>query len=215
MEELLKPLGRILRSLFLDSWRAAGAGLLLAGAILPTWGADVSIERVSSRFKDPADEPQNYLKITIDGRDFRCGILGDWKMLTRYAKMDVAAVPPDGSPALVGFRIERCVNKEGKAWTGFTEELMTPLLKRFKPEGARYEGENPDLSESPRLVETSFTRVDDSGVWKCRYQFRLVDDFLWIIMCEAPTSSFDEACRQYLVLTTTLCPVSSDAAPSR
>jgi len=165
--------------------------------------AEVSIQRIHEEPKGMEEDPQDYIRVTIDGRVYRCASLGNWGVLDNARGYDLVATPPNGISGIVGVRVERCVDAKGKPFPHFTQELLDAQIKRMQPEGPRYENTIPPLQDSMTTVEFDVLCVEKAATWKCRYRLSLVGDQLWVFACEASPAHYEASLPTFGALSAT------------
>jgi len=168
--------------------------------------AEVFVQKVHLEPKTPDEDPQDFVRIAIDGQFYRCAHLSDWLLSPNLYGWDFVAVHPQGNAfGFVGCRVERCVDKEDKPFPHLTQELLDNQLRQLKPEGPRYEGNTPVIQEPVTSVEFEILRIEEKRVSKCRYRVSLVGDHIWIFCCEAAPRYFGPAYRTYGAFSGTFC----------
>ncbi|MBI4023680.1 MAG: hypothetical protein HY360_01785 [Verrucomicrobia bacterium] len=181
----------------------AGLYFILQIVCVPLPAAQVSIQKVHEEPKTVNEDPQDFVRMTIDGKGFRCALLGDWGLVGDTYGYDVAAIPPNGASGLVAVRVETCVDNKGKPFTQLTKELLDAQIKRLKPEGTRCEGEPPALQDGMTTVEFDLLRVEETGSLKCHYRFSMVEDHLWTFVCQAPPAKYPPVFEKFCILSGT------------
>jgi hypothetical protein len=169
--------------------------------LLPCWGEpQVFIQKVHEEPKTPNEDPQDYIRISIDGIFYQCAMLDKWQPMPNISGAQFAAIPPSGS-GVIGVRVEKRMNAEGKPHTALTQSLIDAELKRLKSDGSRYEGELPPLEESSTTYECQILRIEETHAWKCHYRFSLIGNELWTYICESPPSQLESALTVFGTLT--------------
>jgi len=168
--------------------------------------AEVFVQKVHLEPKTPDEDPQDFVRIVIDGQIYSCASLNDWLLSPNLYGWDFVAVHPKGSAfGFVGCRVERCVDKEGKPFPYLTQELLDIQLKRLKPEGPRYDGNTPVIGNPVTSVEFELLQIEETRSSRCHYRISLVEDHLWIFGCEAAPRYFGPAYQTYGAFSGTFC----------
>jgi len=179
--------------------RALATTFLLIQAAWLT-AAEVSFQKFHQEPKTPEEDPQDFIRICINKEFFQCASLSEWGLLANYGSWDFAAVAPGGKSGVIGVRVERCVDKENKAYPNLTKELVETEFKKLTASWGRCEGRPPELKEPGSSLTMELTRIDGNQVQKCRYHLELRGDQLWTFGCEAAPTSFETVFKGFSVL---------------
>jgi len=171
---------------------------------------EVSIQRVEEQSHSSGEEPQHYIRISINKSVYRCAILDEWALMANVSNVHFAAFPPPGVSGMIGVRVEPCLDEGGEPLSHLTKELLDAQIKCLQPPEARFEATLPLLDEAATTVEVEFLRIEKSQAVKCRYLFRVVQGQLWTFVCEASPQDYPEIHRMYCVLSGTFSPAPTD-----
>lgn len=151
---------------------------------------NVFLQNVHTDPKTPYEDPEDFLKITINEKSYRSSSMKDWKLLPNLYSMDMVALHPESLPGYIGLRVETLSPGTQPIPTTLNLELLDQYVLKLFPIGSNWDEVRKTLKDFQESAEFHLTRTENNSTLQTHLKFTIAKNEIWIMVCESTPQNF-------------------------